>query len=193
MVYECGGFVVSEVNRDMLGSGVSPLEPSIITNVNGMPFDESVAQHMAAVLSNETGRHYRAIPWQEGFVIEPFSASLLSRPATEQAFGDVYLRPAIRSQLLPLLFALLFFLAARSMEPIMLLFGLDHLRVLLYELLGKTFAWEPVMLLLGRLAFCHWAIGPVSYPLRLVQSDLFHWSQGRGSDLWHDRQGSDPH
>ncbi len=129
------------------------MEPSMITNVDGSLFEQAAAHHMASVLSNETGRHYRAIPWQEGFVIEHVSASLLSRPETDQDFGELYLRPAIRSQLLALLLALLFFLASRSMEPLMLLLGLDHLRVLVYELSGKTFAWEPVISLFARLAF----------------------------------------
>ncbi|MEN8131244.1 MAG: PH domain-containing protein [Pseudomonadota bacterium] len=126
---------------------------SIITNIDGLPFEEAVAHHMANVLSRETGRRYQAIPWQGGYGVEAFRAAYTAPASFEQDFGELYLRPAIRSQLLPLLFAALFFLASQSMEPIMLLFGLDHLRVLLYEVMGRTFAWEPVILLFGRLSF----------------------------------------
>ncbi|MCP3871217.1 MAG: PH domain-containing protein [Gammaproteobacteria bacterium] len=125
------------------------MQASIITNSDGLPFDEAGAHHMATVLSCETGRHYRAIPWQTGFGVEAFSGSPASH---EQDFAELSLHPAIRSQCLPLMFVVLCFLASQSMESILLALGLDHLRVFLYEFLGKTFAWEPVILLFGRLA-----------------------------------------
>ena len=127
------------------------MEQSIITNVDGSLFDDVAAHHMANILSQETGRHYRAIPWQDGYVIKDLSASLVAPSAKTEIFGEVHMRPAIRSQLLPLLFALLFFLVSQIMEPLMLLLGLDHLRILFYELMGRTFAWEPVVHLLSRI------------------------------------------
>lgn len=129
------------------------MDQSIITNENGMPFDEAVAQHMAAVLSSETGRRYQVIPWQGGYGVASFREAHAAPASAERGYDEIYLRPAIRSQLVPLLFVTLFLWISQSMESLMLLIGLDHLRVLLYEMTGRTFAWEPVILLFGRLAF----------------------------------------
>ena len=46
------------------------MSEALILNRSGLPYDEAEAYHLASVLSRETGRRYRAIPWQSGYGVE---------------------------------------------------------------------------------------------------------------------------
>lgn len=76
--------------------GFGTLDQSIIRNIDGLPFDEAAANHLAAVLSNETGRRYRAIPWQSGYGVKTFSTTY---PSVDKGFGELstprYTKPII--------------------------------------------------------------------------------------------------
>ena len=151
---------------------------SIIANVDGSPFEETAAQYMAAVLSQETGRRYQAIPWQDGYGVAAFRAVHTAPALEEGGFDEIYLRPAIRSQLVGLLFVALFLWASRSMELLMLFAGLDHLRVMLYELSDTTFAWDPVILLFGWLAFAIGLMGLFRIGYNLYSRSYFIGPKG---------------
>lgn len=60
----------------------------------------------------------------------------------------------------------------------MLFLGLDHLRVLLYDLIGRTFAWDPVMLLFGWTAFVIGLIGLFRIGYNLLSRSYFIGPKG---------------
>jgi membrane protein YdbS with pleckstrin-like domain len=119
---------------------------TLILNRSGLPFeDESEAYHLASILSRETGRRYRAIPWQSGYGVEAIEAVLPAHAVAGQVFKEIHLRPAIRSQLVALLVLGCFLWASQAMESLLLMLGVDHLRVMLYEVTGSVLAWESIV------------------------------------------------
>jgi len=122
----------------------------MITNIDGTPFDEAHANHLASLLYQETGRRYRAIPFRNGYGLE----SAPVKPKTTEASDIVpalYLRPAVQSQLwnILMLIALVWFYA--STEPLMARLGLENLREILFTTTGWSFPWEMTISLLEKL------------------------------------------
>jgi hypothetical protein len=119
----------------------------MIKNINGMPFDEELANHVAEVLSRETGRHYRLAPLLNGYGIEQ-DTQVQSSNVTDSA-PPIFLRPAIQSQLWNVLFSLLALWCYVSMESLMILIGVDEFHSVVYNIFGKSFPWEKAVILLG--------------------------------------------
>ena len=134
----------------------------MITNADGMPFDEALAHHMAEILSRETGRRYRPAPFQHGYGVERDTRERADTDAADMP-PPLYLRPAVQSQLWNVLFFLGALWAYAYMEPLMTLVGLDHLHAAIYNLIGKTFPWATAVFVLEKLAllialFLFWSV-----------------------------------
>jgi hypothetical protein len=123
----------------------------MITNADGMPFDEEIAQHMAEVLSQETGRRYRTAPFMYGYGVEKVTQERAQVDAVDTP-PPLYLRPAIQSQIWNVLFCISALWAYASMESLMTLIGLDDLHSAIYNLIGKTFPWATAIIVLEKLA-----------------------------------------
>jgi hypothetical protein len=117
----------------------------MITNIDGVPFDESMAKHLADVLTRETGHQYRTLPYLEGFAVE--SAPTTYKQAADRTdVQEIYLRPAIQSQFWNLLLFTGTLLIYLNIEAFVILIGLDTLHEIVYQLLGKTFPWETTVI-----------------------------------------------
>jgi membrane protein YdbS with pleckstrin-like domain len=137
------------------------MSEALILNRSGLPYEEAEAYHLASVLSRETGRRYRAIPWQSGYGVEAIEDAYPGLAAAITAFKEIQLRPAIRSQLVPLLILGCFLWASQAMESLLLMLGVDHLRVTLYEITGSVLAWESLVMGGSRAALLICLIGVV--------------------------------
>ena len=122
------------------------MSEALILNRSGLPYEEAEAYHLALILTRETGRGYRAIPWQSGFGVAAIEDAYPEPAAAITAFKEIRLRPAIRSQLIPLLILGCFLWASQAMEALLLMLGVDHLRVTLYEITGRVLAWESLVM-----------------------------------------------
>jgi hypothetical protein len=122
----------------------------MITNIDGMPFDEELASHMAKVLSRETGRYYRPAPFLYGYGIEQ-DTQVQSSFNVSNSEPPIYLRPAIQSQLWNVLFILVALWIYVYLESLMMLIGIDALHATLYNLIGKTFPWVTTVFFLEKL------------------------------------------
>ncbi|MEW8139627.1 MAG: PH domain-containing protein [Candidatus Thiodiazotropha endolucinida] len=121
----------------------------MITNINGTPFNESMASYMANVLTRETGRPYRTSPFMEGYGVESVAVAHEQAEAS-QDFQEIYLRPAIQSQLWNLVLLVVAMIVYFNIETTMVMVGLDKLQAIVYQLLGKTFPWEVTVYYLGK-------------------------------------------
>ena len=123
----------------------------MITNIHDTPFDEAQANHMAQILSRETGRRYRPIPFMEGYGIVHSDTEKVVVYASNNA-PFIYLRPAIQSQLIAILAIAILASLYNSMESTLLWLRLDNFRTSLFDMTGRTFPWQTTVSLLEKIA-----------------------------------------
>lgn len=142
----------------------------IVFNPGNVPFHTiEIANNTAAILSSETGRHYVAIPYGDGFAIQCNEHKQAGHPVME--FGEITLRPAWRSLLPELFFMTLFAIAIMNIETIMSLIHLEVIQSALYRVFNRTFSWNAAATGLSVL----FSLGLGLYVMKILAFRYSHW------------------
>jgi hypothetical protein len=120
----------------------------MITNIGKTPFDETMARYISEVLRRETGKPYNIIPFMDGYAIE---VVLVPVEEKQNSFEEIYLRPAIQSQVWNMLLLVGTLIVYLNIETTLLTVGLDQLQTMIYQLLSRTFPWDMTVAYAGKL------------------------------------------
>lgn len=142
----------------------------ILFNQGNVPFQTvETANNTAALLSTETGRHYVAIPYGDGYAIQCNEHRQSSSYAVE--FGEITLRPAWRSLLPELFFVSMFALGIMNIEMAMSWMQIDVLQSALYRVFNRTFSWNAAAVGLSVVL----ALGLGLYVIKILAFRYSHW------------------
>jgi len=119
---------------------------ALILNEDNYPFsDESTAKQVAVALTKEIGGLYVATQYKNGYAVVKSidNTEIKAHKVTNKGEGsEIFIKPALRSQLTKIVKIILGLAIILFAEPIMTLIYMDVLQVLLYENIGKTFEWN---------------------------------------------------
>lgn len=127
-----------------------------ILNYNDHPFrDLDSANQIASILSRETGRAYNVAEYDQGYAI-----------LCDQPNREIYLRPALRSQLKKLTLLVLAFITYLFATPLYTMLSIDHLVVELNRVMGQVWLTHESAL--------YWIETGLFYGMLLIASMVFY-------------------
>jgi len=146
------------------------MQESLILNSNGIPFDEFTASQVANALTNATGISHVSIMHQQGYAVVVNGAQKMTHESSLE-FNEIGFRPAWRSQIPALFMFTIGLLCIIFTESMMLFVGLDKAQNFLYEVIGKTFNWQWVIVIFSIAA----ALLTFFYTIKIIYSIYAHF------------------